>query len=124
MQYELERWLRMLEFIKEENTLLKQRLGEMVHLETDKRLLRQAEAFQNYFLNNDAITAMLKNDIHKHQQLLLIEVIKNEASAKKVQKEQQILRGDMEKLEKNFSKLNLDFNTYIDDATSEYKLVV
>ena len=114
----------MLEFIKEENTLLKQRLGEMVHLETDKRLLRQAEAFQNYFLNNDAITAMLKNDIHKHQQLLLIEVIKNEASAKKVQKEQQILRGDMEKLEKNFSKLNLDFNTYIDDATSEYKLVV
>jgi len=122
MQYEMERWLRTLEYIKAENTLLKHRLAETVHLKADKHLLNQAEDFQNYFLNNDAVITMLKTDILKHEQLLA-KGMQDEASFKKIEKGHQILRGDMEKMEKNFSKFNLDFNTYIDDTTTGQQLV-
>lgn len=123
LEYEIERWLRTLEFIKEENWHLKNRLAEMIHLRTDKHLLGQAEDFQNYFLNNDTVVAMLKNDIHQHEQLLAKEIFKDEAVAKKILRNQQILRGDMDKFEKEFSRLNVDFNNYMDDVSSENVLV-
>ena len=123
MKYEVEKWRRTLEFIKEENLILKNRLAEMIHLNSNKHLFSQAEDFQNYFLNNDVIIAMLKSDILKHEQLMS-KGTEDEASYKKIQKSQQILRGDMDKLEKSFSKLDIDFNTFMDDATTEYQLMV
>ena len=121
LQHEIQRWLRTLEFIKEENLLLKNRLSEMIHLKTEKRLIHQAEDFQNFFLNNDTIIAMLKNDVHKQERLLTKDIFYDEAAAKKVMKSQQILRGDMDKLEKNFSNFNMDFNTYLDDVSGELR---
>ena len=122
MEYEIDSWLRTLEFVKEENTLLKHRLAEMVRLNTDKHQIRQAEEFQKFFLDNDTIIAMLKNDIHKHRQLLAENGYNDEASKKNARKFQQILRGDMDKFEKNFSGLQLDFNTYLDDCTDDYQV--
>ena len=122
LHYEIQRWLRTLEFIKEENLLLKNRLAEMIHLKTGKHLIRQAEDFQNFFLNNDTIIAMLKNDVHKQERLLTKDILNDEAAAKKAMKGQQILRSDMDKLEKNFSKLNMDFNTFLDDVSANSTL--
>lgn len=115
LQQELDRWLRTLDFLKEEFVHLNHRLAEMVHLKADKHLLEQAEAFQDFFLNTDTIIAMLKKDIRKHQQSFVKDLRDNEALLQKVLKSHSMLRGDMKKLEKEFSRLNNDFNTFVTD---------
>jgi hypothetical protein len=111
IRYELEKWLRALEFIKEENLVLKKRLSEITLLKLDSDLLNSAEDFHSMFLTNDAIVALLKTDILNYVQSLAKEV--HDAHVmEKLRKNYQTLSGDMGKLEKNFNKQMFDFNSY------------
>ncbi len=103
-------WQRMLEFFKQENTFLKNRLSEVVDRNTDKEFLALAEHFQNQFIIKDDFIGELKHDINEMET-----GIKTTASLpdKKLEAKQTKLRNEMEYLETNFLQLKNEFNKYL-----------
>ena len=120
MRYETESWMRSLEFIKEENELLKQRLADLALLRNGISGASGGYEFQNILVNNDAMIALLKNEIQKHRQLLRLQVYTDEMSMKNALKFQLILREDMDKFEKSFSRLQVNFNSWIAHVSNKY----
>lgn len=55
--------LRMLEFLKQENILLKQKLMEALRLDSSRQLLERAESLQQQFLQNDQALALMHHDL-------------------------------------------------------------
>jgi hypothetical protein len=107
MLHELETWLRTLNYIQQENIHLKNRLAEIIKNGMDDTLLEQVEYFQNQFLNKDAITLLLRQDIAIERGL------NGDLSNKKILKKHDKLRKDMSMMESEFSRLKFDFNNYL-----------
>jgi hypothetical protein len=104
-------WIRVLEFFKQENTFLKNRLAEVLDHGTDKDFLALAEQFQNKFISKDEYIDELRHDINVQDEILrhnsgsYVEV--------KIIKKQEKLRNEMEYFEKDFSMLKNEFNKYL-----------
>ena len=104
-QYEVSTWLRILDFLQQENIHLKTRLAELIkHNSVGPDVLEKAEYFQNSFLNKDTVIALLRRDIKLFQQ---------EGTQPEVSIKRKTLRLDMEKMEKEFINLRTDFNNYL-----------
>ncbi|MEO7308214.1 MAG: hypothetical protein ABIR78_12960 [Ferruginibacter sp.] len=109
--HENKTWGRLLEFFKQENTFLKNRLSEVVDPSTDKDFLALAEQFQNKFILKDEYIDELRHDINAQDMDLLNN--KNSIVDNKLLKRQEKLRNEMEYFEKDFSRLRNDFNKYL-----------
>lgn len=109
--HENKTWGRLLEFFKQENAFLKNRLAEVVDHRTDKEFLSLAEQFQNKFILKDEYIDELRHDINT-QDLDLINS-KDGATDNKLVKRQEKLRNEMEYFEKDFNKLKNEFNKYL-----------
>ncbi len=111
--YENRSWIRLLEFFKQENTLLKNRLAEVVDQQADRDFLALAEQFQNKFIIKDEFIDELRHDINKQLQ----EIVKTDDSStnQKLIKKQEKLRNEMEYFEKKFTSLKNEFNKYLSD---------
>ena len=109
--HENKTWTRLLEFIKQENIFMKNRLSEVVDHSTDKNFLALAEQFQNKFILKDEYIDELRRDINKQDQTL------SDFSAgtidNKQYKKQEKLRNEMEYFEKDFYTLKNEFNKYL-----------
>jgi seryl-tRNA synthetase len=109
--HENKTWGRMLEFFKQENTFLKNRLSEVLDLSSDKNFLALAEQFQNKFILKDEYIDELRHDINEQIQGLC-----NNAESiinTRITKRQEKLRNEMEYFEKDFNKLKNEFNKYL-----------
>lgn len=110
-QHENKTWNRLLEFFKQENTFLKNRLAEVVDHSTDIEFLALAEQFQNKFVLKDVYIDELRHDINVQEQEL-----DNSATTvpdNKLIKRQEKLRNEMEYFEKEFNNLKNEFNKYL-----------
>ena len=109
--HENKTWIRLLEFFKQENIFLKNRLSEVVDHSVDKGFLALAEQFQNKFILKDEYIDELRHDINNQDQTL------SDFSAGtidiKLFKIQEKLRNEMEYFEKDFTKLKNEFNKYL-----------
>jgi seryl-tRNA synthetase len=109
--HENKTWIRLLEFFKQENYFMKNRLSEVLDHSVDKDFLALAEQFQNKFILKDEYIDELRHDINKHNQVL------SDSSAQvadnKLTKTQEKLRNEMEYFEKDFNKLKNEFNKYL-----------
>lgn len=112
LQQETQMWLRSLDFIQQENIHLKNSLADILKIELSDAMLEDAEYFQNQFLNKDTVIALLRRDIAIQSQQLEQD-LRTQEIGKKSLKQQDKLRGDMEKMEKEFSKLKFQFNNYL-----------
>ena len=112
--HENKTWERLLDFFKQENTILKNRLSEVVDTTTDKEFLTLAEHFQNIFITKDEFIEELKDDI-KAQSTALHNAtrLNGENTDNRYIKRQEKLRNEMESLEKSFSKDKNEFNKYL-----------
>lgn len=110
-QHENKTWNRLLEFFKQENTFLKNRLAEVVDHSTDKEFLALAEQFQNKFVLKDVYIDELRHDINVQEQ----ELDKSTTTIpdNKLIKRQEKLRNEMEYFEKEFNNLKNEFNKYL-----------
>jgi hypothetical protein len=108
-QQERQTWLRTLDYIQQETIYLKNQLAEVIKNDIPKSLLEKAEYFQNEFLNKDAVIALLRYDIAKQNKAADTDPENENKTAKKQDK----LRSDMEMMEKEFSRLKFDFNSYL-----------
>src|SRR6478609_577274 len=68
--HENKTWSRLLEFFKQENTFLKNRLAEVLDNNIDKDFLARAEQFQNRFIILDEFIDELRHDINVHDRKL------------------------------------------------------
>jgi len=109
--HENKTWSRLLEFFKQENAFLKNRLSEVVDHSSDKEFLSLAEQFQNKFILKDDYIDELRHDINT-QELNLINR-KDNALDSKLLKRQEKLRNEMEYFEKDFNQLKNEFNKYL-----------
>lgn len=109
-------WLRELEFFKQENNHLKNRLSAVVDKTSDKLFLAQAEHFQNQFIIKDEFVDELKHDVNEQ-----VRYLKNfqqkytdlNGQAKSFSEVQNNLRDQMNYLEKDFSSLRNEFYAYL-----------
>ncbi len=104
-------WIRLLEFFKQENYFMKNRLSEVLEHQVDKDFLALAEQFQNKFILKDEYIDELRHDINKLDQILNEipgEWISNKHNATQVK-----LKNEMDYFEKDFNKLRNEFNEYL-----------
>ncbi len=107
--HEHKTWIRLLEFFKQENTFLKNRLAEVVDHTIDKKFLALAEQFQNKFIIKDEYIDELRHDINLQDQDLT-RLGEDSPAGNKIIKRQEKLRNEMEFFENDFNKLKNDFN--------------
>ena len=109
-QFEAENkaWEKSLEFIKQENALLKYRLSEMVDYSDEKDFLQMAEYFQNeLLLKDDALDKLIKELKNFPDK---INGQNDNENAEKILYEHDKLRNKMAQLEEEFSQLSNEFN--------------
>jgi len=109
--HENKTWLRLLEFFKQENTILKNRLAEVLDHKADNEFLALAEHFQNMFIIKDEFIDELRHDVNL--QLLALTSKDKIIPDQKITKKQEKLRNEMEYMETDFSKLKNEFNRYL-----------
>ena len=107
-------WLRSLDFYKQENSQLMNRLTEVVDGTADRDFLAQAEHFQNQFIIKDEFMDILRHDINEQEKRLDERQRIKAYSPDGVLESGQIgLRDQMAYLEKDFTELRDDFNRYL-----------
>ncbi len=113
-QYENQTWERLLEFLKQENAYLKNRLSEVLDHNTNKDFLPQAEHYQNLFIVKDEFMDEMRHDVHEQGTALkkVSDTVEDTIDIKLV-KMQEKLRNEMEFLEKDFIKIKNEFNKYL-----------
>jgi hypothetical protein len=112
--HENQTWVRSIDFFKQENAYLKNRLSQVVDRSFDKNFLAQAEHFQNQFIIKDEFMDELKHDVNEQSRILRDRYLKNGLHLDEVAAHRQMnLRDQIEFLEKDFTKLRNEFNTYL-----------
>ena len=109
--HENKTWSRMLEFFKQENTFLKNRLSEVLDHSSDKNFLALAEQFQNKFILKDEYIDELRHDINVQNDNLHDNT--GAPDDNKLVKNQEKLRNEIEYFEKDFNLLKNEFNKYL-----------
>ena len=106
IKHELMSWLRLIEFFRQENALLKYRLSELVDSSDDNNFLQTAEYFQNEFLLKDESLKRLIINLQDYSDL-----IENcEVLSPHFLNTHNNLRKEIIHFEKKYSNLSTDFN--------------
>jgi hypothetical protein len=108
LEIEIGTWLKRLEDMQRENTDMKTRLAEAVKQTMSSSALEEAEQFQNRFLNKDTVISFLRADIKKHAQKLA-----HSLNGTEIQKWQNKLRTDMQKMDNEFHNMRSIFTDYL-----------
>lgn len=113
---EYEAWFRTLDYIQQQNIILKNTLAEISSLQINDEMLEKLEYYQTKFLEKDTLIVLLRMDIAAHEQ----SIISNNGSpvADTLLKRHFKLRRDMENVEKEFSTLKYNFNNYVSGVTA------
>ena len=112
--HENQTWVRLLDFFKQENSFLKNRLSEVVDQKTGKEFLALAEHFQNKFILKDEFIDELKHDVNAQDHSLQEnKIAEPETLKEKFIKQQGKLRNEIEYLEKDFAQLKNEFYKYL-----------
>ena len=112
--FENSSWIRLIEYLHQENTHMKNRLSEMIDQITNKESLGMAEQYQNRFLTKD--------DLYDH----MLHVLTGQASKWKelkskpgstisieIKKTHKKIREQMEFIEHDHALIKQDYNTYL-----------
>lgn len=112
--FETSSWVRLIDFLHQENSFLKTRLSEVIDDITNSENLALAEHFQNQFIVKDDVYDHMKHDLQRHiekwsQQTSTEESIQVQ-SLKKIHAR---LKEQLDYIERDHSILRKDYNTYL-----------
>jgi hypothetical protein len=105
IEQEQKSWQRTMEFLRQENALLKYRLSEMVDNNEENHFLQTAEYFQNELLIKDDMLKKLIDELQKYT-----EIIKNNNSSSQILPMHNKLRNEITIFQKEYLVLSKDFN--------------
>lgn len=95
----------------EENVSLKYKLSEVLKEKFDKKMLMAVEEYQNYFVKEDELIVLLRNDI-----AVLDKLMKSLGEGKEItvmDKKLEQLRNNILLVESQFYKLKSEFTDYL-----------
>ena len=115
IEYENDRWQRLVQFIQLENSYSKNRLAEVIKSnDALPEFLEEAEFYQNYYIQQDTHLALLKHDLVNFGRLLEKEKFLDGAVINQVQNTHNRLRREMDKLETDFHDMARKFNNFVE----------
>jgi hypothetical protein len=115
LEFENDRWKRLVQFIQLENSYSKNRLAEVIKTnEPLAELLDQAEFYQNYYIQQDTHLSLLKHDLTNFGRLFEKEKFLDGAIAKNTQDTHHRLKREIEKLENGFRDMQLKFHDFVE----------
>jgi len=112
--FENSSWIRLIEYLHQENTHMKNRLSEIIDQIANKESLGLAEQYQNKFLTKD--------DLYDHMlhvltgQAIKWKELKSKPSAAigtEIKRTHKKIREQMEFIEKDHALIKQDYNTYL-----------
>jgi hypothetical protein len=113
-RFEIEAWIRLIEFLNTENTYYKTRLSQVIDQIQDKENLAMAEHFQNQYIIKDDVydhfLFSLKEHLQKWKEVQLMKIKEANEEFIKIQKN---LRTRIEFVEKDQMVISKDFNTFL-----------
>ena len=117
LEHQSETWKRDLEFIKEENIALKNRVGEIIsNIQVTSDFLERIEAYQDDFIAKDQALRLILWELKKWDKLLATEQYadgeKTDGNLIALQKK---LSNKIESFMNEFTKLKFDFNNYMSE---------
>jgi len=113
-QFEIHSWIRLMEFLNQENTFLKNRLPEVIDQIKNKEKLALAEHFQNQFIVKDDIYDHIIHDLKKQaHKWIEIKLISSKEISDDLVKTQKNLRDQIEFIERDHAVITKDYNTYL-----------
>ncbi len=113
IQYECDTWKRAVTFMMEESVIMKNRLSEVLRTHFNRNLLEGIELLLNKLIRNEERIGIFRDDL----------VLLNEAGADSFTEQDEklfesrirLLHNDLLQMEKQFAKLNSEFNRYLLD---------
>ena len=113
-QFENASWIRLIEFLAQENSYMKNRLSEILDHINDRDNLDLAEGFQNQFIIKDDLYDHLLHEL-KGQAAKLREAKTNEKGliSQELKKTHKNFRNQIELIERDHTHLKKDYNTYL-----------
>lgn len=116
LQFECDKWKRLIEFMQLENAYCKNRLSNVVRNfdVQDGGFLEQAEYYQNYYIQQDMLLAMLRSEIYEFEKQVQKETFFDGYILKEVQFKQRRLRNEIDKVSSEFHRGNKLFNDFLE----------
>ncbi len=112
--FETSSWIRLIDFLHQENAYLKTRLSEVMDDITNNQNLALAEHFQNQFLVKDDAYDHMKNDLQRHVEKWNQQTISDETNAiLSLRKIHTRLKEQIDYIEREHAVLRKDYNTYL-----------
>ena len=113
---ENESWRRTLEFLIEEDIILKAGISEVLKNmnQTDEGILKKLEHFHNHLIKQNEIVRLLRTGVANMGKKINLDYYFETDFSSSITRIQRILRKQMETVELEFLKLKFDFNEYID----------
>jgi hypothetical protein len=113
-QFEIYMWIRLIEFLIQENTYLKNRLSEVIDQIKDRENLALAEHFQNQFIVKDDVYDHIIHDLKKQSyKWKEVKSITSKEVQDDLSKIQKNLKDQLEFIERDHAVLTKDYNTYL-----------
>ena len=112
--FETSSWIRLIDFLHQENAFLKTRLSEVMDDITNGQNLALAEHFQNQFLVKDDVYDHMKNDLQRHVDKWNQQNSSDESNAVQLLKKIHArLKEQIDYIEREHAVLRKDYNTYL-----------
>lgn len=112
--FETSSWIRLIDFLHQENAFLKTRLSEVMDDITNNQNLALAEHFQNQFLVKDDVYDHMKNDLQRHVDKWNLQTSSDESNAVELLKKIHArLKEQIDYIEREHTVLRKDYNTYL-----------
>ena len=115
VRYEKETWKRLVYFMSEENICLKNRLSEVLKDSFNYNLLEQLECFQSRFIDVDSLMNLFRHDLAELEELLAKGTRGNDHTLIDIQTRLVTLRTVLTNVERELSKLKINFHTYLSE---------
>ena len=112
-QNEFELWKRSLEYIRQENSYLKNQLADIVIQDISNEFLYKAEEFQNRFIIKDEMIETVQRNIYEFNNWIYDHLRQDNKDNDKYFMIQKKLRNEIEQLEQRFINLKFEFLNYI-----------
>lgn len=115
LQYESDSWKRTIEFIIQENAHAKNRLAEIIKNNPgEDAFLDLAEFYQNYFIQQETLASLLRNDIYSFDKVLQKQKIEDEQLINEVLRNRKQLKSELDKLINEFNRSKKQFDNFVE----------
>lgn len=115
LRWEINTMKRLLGFIMDENIHLKYRLSEVLRTGFDKKQLEHIEIFQNRFIMQDELIALLNNQIIELNESLSQTIPESKGNTKKVNDKIAKVGNNINIAEERYKKMKQEFNSYLSE---------